>query len=218
MAVGFLRVLELFIVEWRQGGVLFWSRRVGFDGAPVFFKATKNEVKVIAGHVEITTSGAGITLVLVVATTEARRSTENAAPVENVLAKAAGATNGVARTGREWIAVDYGAVDSQETTKVKAHSVDFVRGLDNGLHVCDSIMRQVSVIGESIQTRTRTSLITGLGRTEGMQTTDADELLLGIECSSSFLLLREWASFRCSFSVLAICIELFRTELWKGKG
>jgi hypothetical protein len=213
---------------------LLWGRGVGFDGAPVFLKAAENNVEVVSGHVEIASGGADIALVLVVATAETRRGTENTTSVENVLAEAARATDGVAGAGGERVTVEYGTIDSQKTSKVKAHAVDLVGSLNDSLNVCNTIVRQVSMVCQSIQTRTRTTLVTSLkvGCAEGMLTTDADALLLGIKLGGSLLLLcegaftsvslflllsSERASFRCSLSVLAIGLELFGAELRESK-
>jgi hypothetical protein len=232
VTVGLLRVLEPFVVERCESGVLLGGRGVERDGPPVFFKAAENNMEVVSGHVEIASRSADIGLILVVRTTETRRGIKDTTSVENILAEAAGTTDGVTRTGGQRVTIEDGTVDSEETSKIKTHAVDLVGGLDDGLHIRNTVTRQVSMVGKRVQTRTGASLVTSLEVrcVESMLTRDADALLLGIELCSSlllcvgaisclplFLLSSERAGFGGSLSVLAIGLDLFGAELGESE-
>jgi len=232
VTVRLLRVLEPFVVERRESGVLLGGWGVERDGLPVFFKAAENNMEVISSHVKIASRSADIGLILVVRTSETRRGTKDTTSVEDVLAEAAGATNGVAWVGGQRVTSEDGTVDSEESSKVKTHAVYLVGSLDDGRQIRNTVTRQISMVGKRIQTRTGTSLVTSLkvGSVKGMLTRDADALLLGVElgCSlllcvgavtrlSLFLLSSEGASFWCSLSVLTISLDLFGAELGESE-
>ncbi|KAI6758325.1 hypothetical protein HG530_010565 [Fusarium avenaceum] len=208
VAVGLYRVVVLFAVEGCQRLVLLGSRGVGLDGAPVLFEAALDHVVVVSSHVEICASGARVRFVLVVAATKARGSTKDTASTNDVLAGLARATDGVARVKGERVTVDNGTVNGQKAAEVKAHAVDLVGGLDNGLQVCDSVVGKIAMVGQGIETGARTSLVTQfeVGGLPLVLTRDADALLLGIKLDSSLLLLSKGAITLC-VALLALSSE-----------
>lgn len=153
MTVGLFRISEALVVKWCKCRVLLRRRSVFADGTPVLHEALEDDMVVVASHIEISSCGADIRLILVVTTAEARWSDEKAATVGNVLTEAAWTPDGGAGVERDWIAVEDGAIDGKKTTEVKAHAINLISGLDDGLHVCDTVARKVSMVGQGIESR-----------------------------------------------------------------